>query len=307
MNQLQAMRVFMRVVDLDSFTLAAKQLGLSTASVTRSISMLEAHLNLRLLNRSTRSLSLTEAGRQYLAGCRTIIDKLEEVESDLLETTRDPNGMLRIATPATFASGGLGALLAAYRTLHPRVAFDVTTYDTPIDMAEGGFDVCFSDDLRHAGSTMVSRGLTSVKEILVASPTYLNRHDTPRDPSALASHNILSISDGSSSVWHFSDNYGSYKVRMTSALRSTSSAMVRIAALNHMGIAYLPAPFIDEDLQQGALVPILSQFEVNGGSRRIAILYSGRTQLSTKVRNFIDFAVSQYATPHQPAILRAVA
>jgi DNA-binding transcriptional LysR family regulator len=307
MNQIQAMRVFMRVVDLDSFTLAAKQLGLSTASVTRSISTLEAHLNLRLLNRSTRSLSLTEAGQQYLEGCRMVIDKLEEVESNLLETTRDPNGILRIATPMTFASGGLGSLLAAYKTLHPRVAFDVTTFDMPIDMAEGGFDVCFSDDLRHAGSTMVSRGLTSIKEILVASPAYLARHTTPRDPSALAQHNILSVSDGSSCMWQFSDTNGAYKVRMNSTLRSTSSAMVRVAALNHMGIAFLPAPLVEEDIADRTLVPLLSQFEINGGPRQIVILYPGRNQLASKVRSFIDFAVSQYTTTYQPVPLRAVA
>jgi len=307
MNQIQAMRVFMRVVDLDSFTLAAKQLGLSAASVTRSINMLEAHLNLRLLNRSTRSLSLTEVGQQYLDGCRAVIDKLEEVESSLLETTRDPNGILRIATSMTFASGGLGSLLAGYKALHPRVAFDVTAFDTPIDMAEGGFDVCFSDNLRNASSTMISRGLTSIKEILVASPTYLMRNDTPRDPSALAQHNILSVSDGLSCMWQFSDTNGAYKVRMSSTLRSTSSAMVRVAALNHMGIAFLPASLVEEDIANRTLVPLLGQFEINGGSRRIAILYPGRKQLSNKVRSFIDFAVSQYTTSYQPAPLRAVA
>jgi DNA-binding transcriptional LysR family regulator len=121
MNQLQAMRVFTRVVDLASFNLAARQLGMSAAAVTRSVSMLEAHLNMRLLNRTTRSLSLTEVGKEYLDGCRTIIEKLDEMESNLVQTTRDPRGTLRIATPMTFATSGLGNLLASYRTLHPRI------------------------------------------------------------------------------------------------------------------------------------------------------------------------------------------
>jgi DNA-binding transcriptional LysR family regulator len=307
MNQLQAMRVFTRVVDLASFNLAAKQLGMSAAAVTRSVGTLEAHLNMRLLNRTTRGLSLTDVGREYLDGCRTIIEKLDEMESNLLETTRDPQGTLRIATPMTFAAAGLGALLAAYRTLHPRVDFDVTTFDTPIDLVGGGFDVCFSDDRRLASSSLVSRTLTSINEMTVASPAYLARHGTPRDPAALNRHGLLSVSDGVSRTWEFADADGIYRVSTGSALSATSSAMVRVAALNHMGIALLPQPIIADDLARGSLVPVLEQFEINGGPRQTSILYSGRNYLSMRVRSFIDFAVSQYRAPDRPVALRAVA
>src|SRR6266404_7289775 len=112
MNQIQGMRAFMRVIDLNSFALAARQLGMSAAAVTRSINMLEAHLNLRLINRSTRCLSLTEAGAEYLEGCRRIIDTLDEVESNLIKTTRSPQGTLRIGTSGTFAASQLCGLLA---------------------------------------------------------------------------------------------------------------------------------------------------------------------------------------------------
>ncbi len=213
---------------------------MSAAAVTRSVGTLEAHLNMRLLNRTTRSLSLTDVGREYLHGCRAIIEKLDEMESNLLETTRDPQGTLRIATPMTFATSGLGALLASYRALHPRVDFDVTTFDTHIDLVEGGFDVCFSDDRRLANSSLVSRTLTSVDEITVASPAYLARHGAPRDPAALNRHGLLTVSDGSSRAWEFADADGVYRVNTGSALTATSSAMVRVAALNHMGIALLP-------------------------------------------------------------------
>ncbi|MEW6344655.1 MAG: LysR family transcriptional regulator [Pseudomonadota bacterium] len=307
MNQLQAMRVFTRVVDLASFNLAARQLGMSAAAVTRSVSMLEAHLNMRLLNRTTRSLSLTEVGKEYLDGCRTIIEKLDEMESNLVQTTRDPRGTLRIATPMTFATSGLGTLLASYRTLHPRVDFDVTTYDMHIDMVEGGFDVCFSDDRRLASSTLVSRTLTSIEEVTVASPSYLARHGTPRDPAALNRHGLLTVSDGSSRTWEFADADGVYRVNTGSALTATSSAMVRVAALNHMGIALLPLPLVSDDLAHGTLVPVLEQYEVNGGPRHVSILYSGRNYLSMKVRSFIDFAVSQYRAPDKPVALRVVA
>jgi DNA-binding transcriptional LysR family regulator len=307
MNQLQATRVFTRVVDLASFSLAARELGMSAAAVTRSVSMLEAHLSMRLLNRTTRSLSLTEVGKEYLDGCRTIIEKLDEMESSLMQTARDPRGTLRIATPMTFATSGLGTLLASYRTQHPRVNFDVTTYDTHIDMVEGGYDVCFSDDLRLASSMLVSRRLTSIVEVTVATPAYLARHGTPHDPAALNRHGLLTVSDGSSRSWEFADANGVYRVNTGSALTTTSSAMVRLAVLNHMGIALLPLPFVNDDLAQGTLIPMLEQYEVNGGPRDVSILYSSRNYLSMKVRSFIDFAVSQYRAPDKPVALRVVA
>ncbi|PFH29367.1 LysR family transcriptional regulator [Burkholderia sp. JKS000303] len=307
MNQLQAMRVFARVVDLASFSLAARQLGMSAAAVTRSVGMLEAHLNIRLLNRTTRSLSLTEAGKEYLDGCRTIIDKLDEMESNLVQATRDPRGTLRIASSMSFASAGLGALLAAYRALHPRVNFDVTTSGTHIDMVEGGYDVCFSDDRRLASSTLVSRALTTTTELVVASPVYLARNGTPRDPGALCEHSLLTVSDGSSRTWEFSDADGNYRVYVGGALTSTDSGMVRIAALHHMGIAQLPLPLVARDIEQRTLVPVLDQYAFNGGPRCVSILYPGRNYLSMKVRSFIDFTVGQYRAQEHPAPLLAVA
>jgi DNA-binding transcriptional LysR family regulator len=269
--------------------------------------MLEAHLNMRLLNRTTRSLSLTEVGKNYLNGCRDVIAKLDEMEFTVMQATRDPSGTLRIAAPMTFVASGLGALLASYRTMHPRINFDVTTFDTQIDMVEGGYDVCFSDDRRLESATLVSRSLTSVDDVVVASPAYLARHGTPRNPSALSEHSLLSVSDGSSRMWEFCDANGVYRVYTGHGVSATSSSMVRVAALNHIGIALLSAPLVADDLARGALVPVLEQFELNGGPRQISILYSGRNNLSKKVRSFIDFTMSQYREPDRPVALRVAA
>ncbi|GAB7535505.1 LysR family transcriptional regulator [Burkholderia sp. 3C] len=307
MNQLQAMRVFTRVVDLESFNLAARQLGMSAAAVTRSVGMLEAHLNMRLLNRTTRSLSLTEAGREYLDGCRVIIEKLDEVESNLVRATRDPRGTLRVAASMSFAAGGLGDLLAGYRLQHPRVGFDVTTFDTHIDMVEGGYDVCFSDDRRLVSATLVSRSLTTVREVLVASPQYLARHGTPADPAALNNHSLLTVSDGAARTWEFADHDGVCRVYTGQALASSGSAMVRVAALSHMGIALLPEPLVTPDIERGELVTLLDHYAANGGPRNISILYPGRNYLSMKVRSFIDFSVGRYRGADRTAPLRAVA
>jgi DNA-binding transcriptional LysR family regulator len=307
MNQLQAMRVFTRVVELGSFQMAARQLGMSPAAVTRSISTLEAHLNMRLLNRTTRSLSLTDVGKDYLDGCRSIIERLDEFESGLLESTREVSGTLRLAAPMTFVASGLARLLAGYQVKHPRVDFDVTTFDTHIDIVEGGFDVSFSDNRRLASSSLVSRRLTVVDEVLVASPMYLARRGKPNDPSSLNGHSLLTITDGASRTWEFADASGVYRVSTGGGMNATSSLMVHEAALNHMGIALLPASMVAGDVRAGTLVRLLDQFEVNGGPRHISILYSGRTNLSRKVRSFIDYTVAQYPAPEKTVTLRAVA
>jgi DNA-binding transcriptional LysR family regulator len=179
------MQVLTRVVDLGSIHLAAKQLGMSAAAVTRSVGMLEAHLNMRTLNRTTRGLPPAEIGKDHLDGCREIIGKLDEMESNLMRAARDLSGTLRMVAPMAFLTSGLGALLASFRTLHPRIDFDVTTFDTHVDMGEGGYDVCFSDDRRLAGATLVSSRLANVDEMVVASPVYLPRHGTPRQISIL--------------------------------------------------------------------------------------------------------------------------
>ncbi len=135
----------------------------------------------------------------------------------------------------------------------------------------------------------------------VASPAYLARHGTPRDPAALNRHGLLSVSDGVSRTWEFTDVDGIYRVSTGSALSATSSAMVRVAALNHMGIALLPLPIIADDLAQGMLVPVLEQFEINGGPRQTSILYSGRNYLSMRVLQFHRLRrVSQYRAAPDP-------
>ena len=301
------MRVFARVVELGSFNVAARQLGMSAAAVTRSIGSLEAHLNMRLLNRNTRSLSLTEVGKDYLQGCRTIIDRLDELESHLSRTSHEVSGTLRIAAPMPFVASGLAPLLAAYGAAYPRVSFDVTTFDTRIDMVEGGFDVGFMDERRITSSTLVSRRLTVVDEVIVASPAYLEQRGAPTDPHSLGAHSLLTVTDGTARAWEFADASGVYRVGAGGGMNTTSSLLVREAALNHMGIALLPHSLVTEDIRCGLLVRLLDRFEVNGGPRHISLLYSGRTNLSRKVRTFIDYTVAQYR-PHQSALaLRAVA
>lgn len=301
------MRVFIRVVDLASFGHAAKQLGMSAAAVTRSISMLEAHLNVRLLNRSTRSVTVTDEGHAYLAACTAIVDQLDEMESNLVRSSRELSGTLRLAASTPFAHSGLVQLLAIYRGINPRITFDVTTCDAPIDMIEGGFHVGFMTDRTMPNSRLVSRQLMAFTEIAVASPAYLAKHGAPANPSALNNHSLLSASDGAARMWEFSDRHDTYRIPVGKALHASSSATIRAAALADMGIALLPVPLVESDLVEGRLLPILGQFTVSNGPRSVSIVYTGRNFLSAKVRHFIDFVVGQYRMSEEPASLRAVA
>ncbi|MFP3248154.1 MAG: LysR family transcriptional regulator [Paraburkholderia sp.] len=302
MDQLLAMRVFSRVVELGGFNLAARQLGISPAAATRNISMLEAYLNARLLNRTTRSISLTDQGRAYLDGCREVIQKLEEMKSALAHGSSDLKGTLRIAAPMPFATAELGKLLAYYRALHPGVDFHITIFDTNVDMMDGGFDVCFSDDRQPAATALISRRLTGFKEVLVASPGYLARHGAPATPSALKGHGLLTVSDGYSRNWELTDGLSVFRIHAGSALTATSHEMIRTAALSHMGIALLPLNCIQVDIEHGALIPILQDFEVKGGFHSISILYAGRNYPLSKVRNFVDFVVEQYRKVDEPTV-----
>lgn len=304
MNQLQAMRVFLRVADLASFNLAARQLGMSATAVTRSVNILESHLKTRLLNRTTRSLSLTEGGREYLEGCRAIIERLDEMELNLVQTTRDPSGKLRIAAPTTFACLWLGELLASYRTLYRNVDFEVTTFDTPIGAVEGRFDVCFTDDRRFRSSTLTTRPLTQIELVLAASPRYLAMHGTPRTPATLNEHSLLAVSDGGPKTWEFEDASGVSRISAGRALSTTSAALARAAALRHMGIALLPRDLVASDIDNGELVALLDSYRINGGPYGVSIVYSGGHYLSVKVRSFVDFVVNQYRKADKSPTLR---
>jgi DNA-binding transcriptional LysR family regulator len=292
MNQITAMRVFCRVVDLGSFTLAATQLGMSPAAVTRHVSVLEAHVNVKLINRSTRRLRLTEAGCEYREACRTILENLDAVESSLARSTRKAHGMLRIGSANAFASLYLCELLAAYRRTQNAVEFDIRTFDVSFDLVEEGFDVCF-DHHPQVRSTLICRPLISSEEVLVASPAYVRERGAPDSPASLRDHDLLSLTDGVSKTRGGSGGAVSSHAECGRTVLSTSSpAVVRVAALNGMGIAQLPTALIREDIEQGTLVRLLEAFPTGDTDRFHSLIYQGRSHLTAKVRTFVDFTVT---------------
>jgi DNA-binding transcriptional LysR family regulator len=293
MDKLESMRAFMSVADHSSFTLAGKQLNKSPASITRHVAMLEAELNMRLMSRSTRKLVLTEAGKRYLDGCRAVTKALEDMESDLMRTKHDPGGLLRIAAPAMFATTELASLLAAYRAFRRSVDFEVTTYDMPVNLIEGGFDVCFATNRYRVSESLVSRPLMTIKEVLVASPVYLAQRGEPDTPAGLTGHDLLTEHERSR-TWTFAAASGTQQVAVNSILSVSSCAAMRAAALAHMGIALLPMPIVADDIARGRLVALLEHYPIKGGAQRLSLVYHERSFLTAKVRGFIDFVFERY-------------
>lgn len=294
MNQLQAMRVFLKVVELKSFSLAGEQLGISRPAVTRSIAMLEEHFNVRLLHRSTHNVSVTEAGEAYVDGVRDVLDKLDEVEAEVNRTVREPKGTLRLAAPTSFSVTDLAPMLADYRRRYPDVRLEVSLVDSHVDMVEGRFDACFVADPRVASATLVSRALSPITPVMVASPAYLARAGAPEQAAALAHHDLLALAETGRQTLTLATPAGIERIDYEPALAATSSVLVREAALAHMGIAVVPEDLVRDDLAHGRLIRVLVQCAVQTAQRQMSILYSGRRHLSAKVRSFIEFAVAYF-------------
>ncbi|ALP68513.1 LysR family transcriptional regulator [Paraburkholderia caribensis] len=307
MNQIQAMRVFVQVIDLGSFAHAARQLNLSAAVVTRSVGLLEQHLSMRLINRSTRKLSLTDAGRQYFEGCREVIQQLDRVEADLKRATKDTSGILRVAVSTLFAHDGIGALLAEYRKGNPGATFDVSVFDGPINMIEGGFDVCFNAGRYTPPASLVSRSLLTIKDVLVATPMYLSRYGTPDHPRALVHHELLTILDAVHPL-EFQEDGQRIRISKENTFRSANRLAVREAALGHMGIARVPRSIVAADIAKGTLRPVLEGYDMCDDAQELSLIYTGRNYLTMRVRGFVDFVMDYFRSRDAyPVPLRVVA
>jgi DNA-binding transcriptional LysR family regulator len=294
MNQLSAMRMFARVAESLSFTTAAKELRVSTAMVTRSVATLETHLNLRLLNRTTRSVSLTEAGHEYWQGCRELLRHLDTLEANVCSSAREAGGSLKIAAHESFAAAELSDLVAGFREIEPRVDFELTVFASTQDLTVGTYDVCFVAERRLRDSSLVCRALTQVRDVIVASPAYLRQRGELAQPADLANHDVLATSEPCVRSWEFGDAYGAQRVLLRPVLSSSNLLTLIRAAKAGLGIARLPASLVSTELQDGSLVPLLEGFELENGMRTLWMLYSGHRYMTPRVRRFIDFSVAHY-------------
>ncbi|MCI1004889.1 MULTISPECIES: LysR family transcriptional regulator [unclassified Herbaspirillum] len=296
MDRLQSMRVFAKVVEQGSFVRAAELLDISNAVATRFIADLEAHLGTRLLNRSTRRLSLTEAGQAYLERVRMILSEVDDAEALVSMETKRPAGTLAIYSNAGFGQSQLGEMLAAYSGSYPDVGLDIYLSDRSIDLVEEGIDIGFFSSLQKFDASMIVRQLGVAKVILCASPAYLARAGAPEQPEDLSRHSCLNFShEYLRHHWHVNTEAGVMDVPIVSKVVSNSGVLLRDLALAGMGIVMRPSYSLGDDLRCGKLVQVLPDFDM--GQVVISMVYPSRRLLSAKVRSFADFISARFPHP----------
>lgn len=296
MNHLQAMRVFLKVAENGSFGRAAASLELSNAVVTRYVALLESHLNTRLVNRTTRSLSLTEAGQAYAEGCRQTLEQLDAMESAVSRSATDSAGTLKLVAFASFSLFGLTPLLQRYRAHHPKVKLSVTLLHRPVDLIEEGFDVGIVVPDQVRTGTLINRTLFRVRPVAVASRGYIDARGMPATPACLAAHTFLAPSGSlHNAEWSFLAANGKEEtVSLEPAYSVNNAVMLRQAALADMGFTILPEHHVAADLMSGALARILPGYHVNRADKEVSLVYPGRRHVSAKTRSFVDFTVSYF-------------
>jgi DNA-binding transcriptional LysR family regulator len=286
MDRFQEMRAFAAVVDAGSFVGAADALDLSKAAISRQVADLESRLGVRLLNRTTRRLSLTEEGEVFYARAKDLLGSLEEMESEVVARSGQAVGTLKVTAPVSFGLLQLAPLWPGFMAKHPLVRLEVMLADRFVDLVEEGVDLAVRI-ARLESSSLVSRKLSSTRLVLCASPRYLKKHGRPRHPSELAQHaviaySLLSVGDD----WQFTGPEGLVQVRVAPRMRTNSGDTCRAAALGHEGIVLEPSFMVADDLAAGSLVQLLPEYR----SLELGIyaVYPSRKFVAPKVRALID-------------------
>jgi len=293
LDKLTAMRVFVKVVELGSFTRAADALELSRTMTTTHLAKLEAHLGVRLLNRTTRRLSLTEPGAAYYDRCVGVLGEIESLEESLEAMTERPRGVLKISAPVSFGARHLAGALAQYLERYPAVKLDVNLNDRSVDLVEEGYDLAIRIS-RLVDSSLIARRIASTSMRLCASPAYLARGGAPEHPQALTAHDCLGYTySGRGNTWEFEGPDGPVAVRVPVETRTNSGELLRLLALHGHGVVLLPAFMILDDLAAGTLVELLPGFRAE--ELGIFAVYPSRKYLSAKVRTLVDFLAQHFA------------
>lgn len=295
MDRFLEMQTFNAVVDAGSFVKAADALAMSKAAVSRYVVDMETRLGVRLLHRTTRRLSLTDEGQIFYSRSKELLAELAEAEDEITSRSDTASGLLRINAPFTFGVLHLAPLWGAFMTQHPKVKLDVTLADRLVDLVEEGYDVAIRIATLE-NSTLVSKRLATTRMVLCASPPYLKRHGTPKHPSELADHAVISYSYWSTKdEWHFKGPQGPVSVKTNPCIHTNNGDTCQAAALASQGIILQPSFLVGGDLASGALLELLPEFR----SLELGIyaVYPSRKHVSPKVRALIDFLFNHFSQP----------
>ena len=296
MDDFGVLPVFVAVVETGGFSPAAHKLGVSKSAVSKRISQFEEKLGVRLLYRTTRRLSLTEAGERYYENAVKALAYASEAEDSVTQLQEKPQGCLRINTPMSFGRLHIAPLIPKFLAQYPGIEVDMVMEDRVIDLVEKGVDVAIRvGDL--PDSTMVARKLAPMRSVLCASPEYIAQYGEPKTPTELLNHNCLLFSY-LISEWSFLDQGELLNVRVSGNYRVNNGEAVREALLQGMGITRTPTFIVGPDIAAKRLVQLLPDYQLP--EQTIYAVFPKRRHLPAKVRVFIDFVVDCFGadTPY---------
>lgn len=290
MDSLDLIRTFHEVAAQGSFSTAAKRLKLSKATVSKYVAELETRFGVRLLNRSTRSVSLTDAGSLLLERSQPVLEMVELTQAELQERANQPRGRLRIAAPVGMASGDLPNLLAEFMGYYPDVNTSLQL-SNDVDLAEEGIDV----GLRFGpieDENLIVRRLLSMPMVVCASPVYWRKHGTPQRPEDLANHTALTlVRQGLDPVWRFEERGRKIAVPVKSRMEASEAGPLIHVAMRGLGVIYVPALVVQPQLDHGELVPVLGEFTRK--DMWLSAAYLQRRHNSAALRALLDFLESR--------------
>jgi len=287
------MNIFVQAVKKGGFSQAARSLHLTPSAVSKQIGTLEDRLGVRLLNRTTRKLHLTEAGARYLEHCQRILQEIEEAESEVGAMRDRPRGLLRVNAPVVMGARRIAPLLAEFKERYPEIDIEMNLADHRVDLLETGDDVALRIGDEFYDSSMVARRICRLRRIVYAAPSYLEKFGEPQKPEDLLDHNCITYNEPDYlNDWPFINCPGPKLIRVSGSFVSNNGEAHHYAALQGLGIARLATLLCGERIKQGELVEILRDYEPPSRLHFWAIYPQGR-YVPPKLRVFIDYLLEK--------------
>lgn len=295
MDTLVSMKVFRHVVEVGSFVGAAERMEMSAAMASKHVMHLEQQLGARLLNRTTRRVAPTEAGREYYERLSQVLTELEEAEQVVGAASVVPQGRLRVSSLSAFGLSYVMSAVADYAAQYPQVTVEMTLSDRVVELIDEGFDVAIRASPHGLkSSSLIARQIATAHLVLCASPEYLRRHGTPKVLADLSRHNYLQYAGVVAPELGPAPSDGGPRMRLSGNLIVNHLEAQRVLVLQGAGIAMLGTEVIGNDLASGQLVPLLVE-QVPPRELPIHVVYASRRHLSAKVRSFVDFLATRFA------------
>ncbi|WP_198521660.1 LysR family transcriptional regulator [Rhizobium sullae] len=299
MDKFAALNAFVAVIDHGGFAPAARRLGVAPSSLTRQLNTLEGTLGTLLLNRSTRSVTLTDVGQRYLEDARRILDDLDNADRAVSEAGGPPGGLLRLSIPVAFGRLHVGPALPVFLRRYPDMRLDISLTDAVVNLVEERIDIGIRLGAL-APSSLIARKLAPHRRVICASPDYIAEHGAPATPQQLAAHNCLLFDylSGDSS-WTLTRDGARERVAVSGNLKASGSELLREAAIGGAGLILMPKWLVGADIAQGRLVPVLEGWSVSPGPEEGAIwaVYLPSRRGSRKVNCLLDFLSDHFGSP----------